>query len=400
MFIVDVISEPLAMMRSIRGFDDIDLHQITTYDLSLVKPALLFADRVNLVSYRIDLQAQVVSDAFRNSRMPMRYIHAYAALTLRLEEKELEWIGMPHDMLCSKEDAEALFERRMSLVEFASKYDDQIRLHQRLVGRILRARRDALLSDELDLAVRRNILDCSSWNLAVPSPYEMSWPDVREAYLPNAIATVVHRLATSKGVPLLEPGAELQLRQVLGRKGVVKAVRSHESLRAPVAIATAITSSLPGLNELSVAEIIELRESLSDYLPAFRAAMIELSGEVSKQTVSDAASLASEIDLYWQRDISPVLQDISREVSRAQYPRRLLSAFSSDKSVLAGTASAVVLAAGSIFAGAGTLIPAAAAAAFPFVKALNDTINSRDDIRKNRLYFLYAVQQRISQGGR
>jgi hypothetical protein len=164
-----------------------------------------------------------------------------------------------------------------------------------------------------------------------------------------------------------------------------------------VAVASAVTSSLPGMNELSIGEIIDLRESLSDYLPAFRAAMIELSGEVSRQTQPDLISLGSEIDLYWQRDIAPVLQEINHEVGKARYPRKLLSAFSSDKTALAGTASAVMLAAGSVFAGAGTLIPAAAAAAFPFVKALNDALHSRDDVRKNRLYFLYAVQKSIGQ---
>jgi len=151
------------------------------------------------------------------------------------------------------------------------------------------------------------------------------------------------------------------------------------------------------MNELSIEEIIDLRESLSDYLPAFRAAMIELSGEVAKQTDTDLQSLASEIDFYWQRDLAPALQEISHEVSRARYPRKLLSAFASDKTALAGTASAVVLAAGSVFAGAGTLIPAAAAAAFPFVRALNDVLHSRDDVRANRLYFLYEVQKRIGQ---
>jgi hypothetical protein len=240
-------------------------------------------------------------------------------------------------------------------------------------------------------------LDCSAWHLDAPNPFQLSWNEVQQAYLPNAMASLVHRLATSQGVPLLEPGADLQLKKILKRKRVAEAVRTHQSLRAPVAVASAITSSLPGLNDLSIAEIIDLRSSLSDYLPAFRAAMVELSEEVSKQTGPDLTALGSEIDLRWQRDISPVLQEIDQEVSRTKYPRRLLSAFASDKSVLAGTASAVILAAGSVFAGAGTLIPAAAAAAFPFVKALNDTLNSGDDVKRNRLYFLYAVQQHIAK---
>lgn len=397
MFKVDVISQPLATGNLTRSFDDADLEKLTSYDVSLVKPALLFADRVNLVSYRIDLQAQVASDAFQNTRMPLRFIMAYAGLTIRNNPDEIERLGMPRNMLCAREDAEDLFGKTLDYLEFAKKYNDQIKLHQRLVANILRGRRDALVSNELELAISRNVLDCSAWHLDVPNPYLLSWTEVQEKYFPNAVASLAHRLATTSGVPLLEPGADLQLKQILGRKRVAQATRNHKNLSAQVAVASAITSSLPGLNDLSVSEIIDLRESLSDYLPAFRAAMIELSEEISKQTDSGPASLASEIDLYWQRDISPVLQDISREVSQARYSRKLLSAFSSDKSVLAGTASAVILAAGSVFAGAGTMIPAAAAAAFPFVKALNETLHSRDDIQKNRLYFLYAVQRRANK---
>jgi len=378
-------------------FTDIDLKKLTDYDVNLIKPALLFADKVNLVSYRIDLQAQVASDAFQNTGMPIRYIYAYALLARWNDEKQLEQLGMSPNMLCSREDAEALFEKRMDYLDFAQKYNDQIKEHQRLVARILRARRDSLLSDELDMAISRNLLECSAWHIDMPSPYQLSWTEVQKSFGSGAVAGLLERLGTTTGVPLLEPGAHLQLGQVLGHDRIVQAVRHHDALRIPVAVASAVTSSLPGMNELSIGEIIDLREALDDYLPAFRAAMIKLSEEVSKKTQPDLIPLASEIDLYWQRDIAPVLQEINHEVSRARYPRKLLSAFSSDKAALAGTASAVMLAAGSVFAGAGTLIPAAAAAAFPFVKALNDALHSRDDVRKNRLYFLYAVQKRIGQ---
>ena len=378
-------------------FTDVDLKKLTDYDVNLVKPALLFADKVNLVSYRIDLQAQVVSDAFQNTGMPIRYIYAYASLTRWNDEKELERLGMSPNMLCSREDAEALFENRMDYLEFAQKYNDQIKERQRLVAQILRARRDSLVSDELDMAINRKLLECSAWHLDMPSPYQLSWTQVQKSFGAGAVAGLLERLGTATGVPLLEPGAHLQLSQVLGHDRIVQAVHHHDALRMPVAVASAVTSSLPGMNELSIGEIIDLRESLANYLPAFRAAMIKLSEEVSKQTQPDLIPLASEIDLYWQRDIAPVLQEINHEVSRARYPRKLLSAFSSDKAALAGTASAVMLAAGSVFAGAGALIPAAAAAAFPFVKALNDALHSRDDVRKNRLYFLYAVQKRIDQ---
>jgi len=215
------------------SFADIDLQELTSYDVSLVKPALLFADKVNLVSYRIDLQATVVSDAFRNSQMPMRYVCAYAALTLRNDEEEIERLGMSRNMLCSREDAEELLtDAPKFLVDFGKKYNDQIAEHQHLVARILRARRDALLSDELDLAVNRNLLECSAWHVDMPSPFDLNWTEVQESFATNAVTDLVHRLATTTGVPLLEPSADLHLRQALGRDQIVQAERHHNALRA------------------------------------------------------------------------------------------------------------------------------------------------------------------------
>jgi hypothetical protein len=54
-----------------------------------------------------------------------------------------------------------------------------------------------------------------------------------------------------------------------------------------------------------------------------------------------------------------------------------------------------VLAAGTVFAGAGALVPAVATAAFPFVRALNETLKTRDEARKNRLYFLFEADRRL-----
>jgi hypothetical protein len=237
LFTIDVISEPLTMVTPARNhmFDDIDLKKLTDYDVNLIKPALLFADKVNLVSYRVDLQAQVASDAFQNTGMPIRYIYAYASLTRWNDKEQIERLGISSNMLCSLEDAEALFEKRMDYLDFARKYDDQIKEHQRLVARVLRARRDSLLSDELDMAISRNLLECSAWHIDMPSPFQLSWVDVQKSFGLRAVAGLLERLGMTTGVPLLEPGAHLHLSEVLGHDRVVQAVRHHDALQMPVA---------------------------------------------------------------------------------------------------------------------------------------------------------------------
>jgi hypothetical protein len=60
----------------------------------------------------------------------------------------------------------------------------------------------------------------------------------------------------------------------------------------------------------------------------------------------------------------------------------------------------VALAAGSTFAGLGALIPAAAAAAYPFVHALNERLKAGEEIKKNRLFFLYDLERRVRKHAR
>ena len=59
-----------------------------------------------------------------------------------------------------------------------------------------------------------------------------------------------------------------------------------------------------------------------------------------------------------------------------------------------------MLAAGTVFAGVGALVPAVAAAAFPFVRALNETLKTRDEARKNRLYFLFKAQRDVNRASK
>jgi len=77
---VDVISEPSATLGRPDGsrFWKVNLEALTQHDVDLVKPAVLFGDRVKLISFRNDLKSLVRADSFENLRMPLRYMQNYA----------------------------------------------------------------------------------------------------------------------------------------------------------------------------------------------------------------------------------------------------------------------------------------------------------------------------------
>jgi hypothetical protein len=400
MFRVDVISEPAAALNSDGSLWGAEAKRIAQHDVSLVKPALLFAERVDLVSFRIDMQAIVESDAFQHLRMPMRLAGSFAGAAIRRDPEELDKLGLEFSDLCSKEEAVAYFndgeaDPGKTLKEFFLRHGEKVWKYRAAVRAVLMERRDGLIADELEVAIQRGVLECSGWGSVQPSPDRLAWTDVREEFIPYAAQCIVERIAGSPNVPCIDPSARLSISQMLGSDTLVEFNGMARDVQMPVTIASSFLTHLPGLSELKVDELLDLRESLGDYLPAFRGELLDLSNEIETEETEDTVKLGREIERRWHADISPALEEIRQEVMKASYPRHLLSTFSADKATMTSTATSVALAAGSAFAGAGAFIPAAAAAAFPFIKALNESLKSRSDLRRNRLYFLYGVQQHL-----
>jgi hypothetical protein len=394
MFQINVISEPAAALKPERNFWDIDLASLGRYDLELVKPALLFADSIELTSFRVDMQALVAADAFQNTRMPMRYIRNFGYLSIRRSVDELEALGLTPKDLSSAADAQALISGGPELVtEFAAKYNDQIIAYQRGFAAILRRRRYNLQNDELDQAIQRGVLTCTSWH-EEQDPFYLNWKDLLDDFIPEAADILLRRLSNDSKVPLLDPGSQLALSRPLSDTAtVLTSTVSRANL--PILVASSVLAQLPSLADSTVDEILDLRDSLSEYLPAFRGKIIELADEISQTAPDDNARLAVEIERKWHKDIYPALKEIELEVKSGLYPRNLLRSITTDKTTLASAATSVTLAAGSVYAGAGTFLPAAAAAVYPFVKALNDSAEASSHAKKNRLYFLYRLNKRL-----
>nr|WSY55860.1 hypothetical protein OG999_40810 [Streptomyces sp. NBC_00886] len=401
-FNVDVISEPSAALNSDGTLWGTKAKELTQHDISLVKPALLFAEHVDLITFRVDMQTLVESDAIRHFRMPMRLVGSFAGTAYRRDLKEFDILGLSPSDLCTPEEAAAYFnEGEISagenLQRFLVRHEEKIGKFLTAMRAVLEERRDGLLSTELESAISRGILTCSGWSSVQPLPSELVWSDIRGELIPHSVQCVVERLADSPNVPFIDPGARLSISNSLGSDTLVQLDGVNSDIALPVKIAGSFMAHLPSLSELKVDELLDLRDSLGEYLPAFRSELMDLSGEVESVASDDMESLGKEIERRWHRDVAPALQEIRQEVAKASYPKNLLSTFSADKATMTSTATSVALAAGSVFAGAGALVPAAAAAAFPFVKALNESLKSRSDLRKNRLYFLYGVQRRLEK---
>jgi hypothetical protein len=162
-----------------------------------------------------------------------------------------------------------------------------------------------------------------------------------------------------------------------------------------------VVARLPGLSRLTVPEILDLRRDLEPYLAPFRAAMVTMADDISGRGAADTLELRYEVDRKWHSDIAPNLTEIEHSMRKTSYSRRLLTAVTKDKASLTGMASGVTLAVGTLAAGLAAVTPAAALGiGLPFVQALREMIEEREEIRRQQLYFLYRAKQRIDEASR
>jgi hypothetical protein len=396
LFEVDVVSDPSFAYATSGALPNEHYQSITSYDESLVKPALLVADSVRLVTIRNDIVRFETANAFENSRMPMRYILAFAYLSVNRHPEDLAALGLTEHNLADPVDAHRLVdadEKIEPLQAFAKKYGDRIHQYQVAFARVLRRRVADLRSEGLVRAGQLGLLQEVTWHGGDYPIEALAWKEGQEEYLAAALAGVTERIASAHGSVLLEPGAMHSLSKHRQRDGDKSNDDAQKLLDLSAGVASVVTGQIPGLAEMPVSEVLDLRTDLKDYLAPFRAEMAKLSDEIAEASVS-IDELEREVKRRWVREIDPALSDLRAEVGRGAYRRNLLGAFAEDKASMASAGSSVALGVGSIAAGLGALIPAVAAGAYPFVRALNETLRARDEARKNRLYFLYKAQQR------
>ncbi|MFJ2928438.1 hypothetical protein ACIPIU_25955 [Streptomyces massasporeus] len=317
LFRVDVISEPAAALNPDGSLWGAEAKKLAQHDVALVKPALLFAERVELVTFRVDMQAIVEGDAFQHFQMPMRLVGSFAGAAFRQDPDELERLGLTFGDLCTKDEAVTYFNEGSAdpaenMRSFYLRHAEKIEKYRSAVRVVLIERRDGLMADELEIAISRGLLECSGWGSVQPLPNELAWTDLWEEFIPYTAECVVQRLAESSNVPFIDPAAGLSISQTLGSETLVQFDGVNRDVRLPVTIAGSFMTHLPGLSELKVDELLDLRDSLEEYLPAFRSELLDLSNEIESEDTEDAGKLGREIERRWHKDISPALQGTSR----------------------------------------------------------------------------------------
>jgi hypothetical protein len=398
-FEIDVLSNPVAALSIDKPLWDIgDFSIYSEYDIDLIKPALLFSDRVNLFTFRETMRQITYNQGATIARMPMMRIMSYLGVAIRRDPREIELLGLNPSDLPSAAEAEALTDGDAMNERFGDFWDnneERIESYADKVIQVWRQRYRELEAPGLHAAVDSGLLKVDGW-LTIPPEYQ-NRPIMPDEIFEASIEAFLDRLVNSSRQPMLDVGADWVAKNwPLDTDRTRSTEQRAASWHGPTITAANAVMRLPGLERLSLEEVIDLRSELVQYLPAFRSEMIRLGEDLDESNI-EPDDLAVEIDRRWYRDISPVLEEIQRDVAEAAYPRRLLNTITAQKDAMISAGGAVVLATGSVAAGISTLAPAALAAAYPLAKALNDHISNRAAVKKNRLYLLYALEKGIKK---
>lgn len=397
-FEIDVLSNPaVALGIEFPHWKTENLAAFAEYDANLIKPALLFGDRVNLVTYRETMRELAANRGQSFMARPMQRIMAYLAVSARANRGELEFFGLNPSELPSPTEAKALMSGNdyEEFNKYWEEHENQVESFAKKEIKLAKDNYNELNMRGLSSLVDAGVLTVEGW--ATIPPKLRGWPVMEEAVVEASVLVFLDRLANSNAQPMLDVGADWIVKNwPLLPDHLRSAEQQATSWRGPTMTAANAVMRLPGLDRLTLEEVSDLRSEIAKYLPAFRAEMIKLGEDLSEASI-EPEKLTAEVDKRWYRDIAPALEEIRRDVAAAAYPRRLLNTITAQKDAMVSTGGAIVLATGSVAAGISTLAPAALAAAYPLAKALNDMMSSRSAIKKNRLYFLYALEKGVQK---
>lgn len=405
-FEIEVISDAAA---SLYGADVPMLNigaRLAAHDLEMVKPALLYADRVTLYSGNFFIASQL-ERLLTRTRMPMQLVALLGGLA-RNRRDELRKIGITDRDLPTVEDAanamaawaESIARSEADpdydfveevVVPLASRWDPYFdRVFPRLVD-ALAADRAQLFSADLDAAVDAGLLEIVPHTLEPPnpnsSPSDILFGEPPLNYQDRAAAEVLIRTATSTGAVLLDPwGAELT--ELFGLE---------EDRRRTVAadIGLGLLGRLPTVAEANVSEIIGVREELSGALVRFRAAM----ASAARDAPPDPADRDDFVHAFYDEQVAPALVEIDERVEENSLLRQLLDVVKDPKE-LAVPVGGLLLASGGGLAGLLSAASGVTGLSIPVLRSMVEQRRERRQVQANPFYLLYRLRRGVGASGR
>jgi hypothetical protein len=381
----------------------------------LVKPALLYADRVTIYSPAASMMSAVaelggVTDPRQQLLLTLEIVKEVPQLAAQLDAPD-ETL----DQLKAFLTIDPRLVRRIGALHGARDELDQLyeqlggldSIWQQQMPEAIAKAKDTLGADELLVAVQAGAVKVA--DLGETPTSEVIADSLRRAtgestgtavddLILRFTARIVEMLSERRTFPLLDAQSSGLVRAL--EKEVVLAPSPHALHHgAEMASAASFMGYLPYFPDLSIDEVLDLRKSLSKPLVRFRGALSRLSREFESRPIDEA--FEAEVEDAWRTQVVPALADIREALAEHGLLSEAASIALGDPRRLVVEAGGVLAAAHGDVLSLSALLTTGLAAGVPLAdvagRAFRQSREAKRDARKSAFYFLHRLGEEAAR---
>jgi hypothetical protein len=343
-------------------------------ELRLIKPALLYGDRVTLCSPATSLVAMASAIGHLSDDEKIDFL---AQVVSQVSPEQAE-----DTLKVLSAFRELRRKRRRSREEIL--LVERVRRQLGVAWEMMRERMDHMVAtsgaNELAPAMEQGLLEV---DVLLSSEEDFSLEQMLQEFLDR----LAKSLTSDVAYPLFDDQAG-SLVEAHVAEGLIVPTKSADARGRQVGAAAAFMSRLPAFPGATVAEILDIREELRDPLVRFRAGVAEATHSLAARSYE--GEFAGELEQIYVEKVGPALLEISEAVQANRYLRQLLGESTTDlKTILTGVLTFGLTHTSDL----APLIAGGAAAATAAVTAAWKTVAEGRRIRETQFYFLYETQQ-------
>lgn len=314
---LDVFSDPLLALQGASGLPYDQVGRLVEYDEEILKPALLLGDRVNLRTWRRDLiRAENIAGARMRLAIPMQATiravvfgeHQGVRDRLGIDDKLVRDLRFAYEHYSAGDGvAPAKFFETEAVGRFVELW------HSFHYGQWM-----AMQSPLMKKLAEEDVLREEPWD---DSDYNaMSWPAAAWHQEHAAFDVGLRRLVSDVG---MNP-APVLMDRALGDnfKG---AVPTHDtSSTATLANAAELMRLIDGLAHADLAEVIDIRRELSEYLVPFRAFILNHARDIAVDEDAPMVERQRQAQIKWSSDVAPAIDELKFNVEQSSFLNQLI----------------------------------------------------------------------------
>lgn len=347
-----------------------------THDLRLIKAAMLYADKIKLVSLTSSMLVSI---------LPM------ISLT---EDQTIDFLAQTLPSLKPEQSQELLlnFEKYRQLRRKKIRTSKELVFINNFGGVINNTRRNlqAVVEKQAKEAGIEGLLEAINTGLVEFELLDVSGTKAADKYFEN----IMSMLLSNKSYPLLDDSTSSLVNAAI-TLGKLKVLGSTLARSRQAGLAYGLFERLPLFDAASIDEIMDIRKELDKPLIRFRSAIIKFSKEIRPAQWEQDFSF--DVDQVFRETVEPAVLEIEEAYRSNNLLVKLIKSFSEKSLLISGTSFIGMLMSQadqlpSIVSGA---LSAAAGAAVIGLDTVNNWRGKDTEISHNQLYFYYRVNKKL-----